>query len=224
MEGYLYAEVSLSGLCGFTGFFCLRIAFGLDACCLFPQCVQGIILLTGGMQVHGLCLLPGRWGQWVVPAGAPGCWALGSGGNPQGGMGCRFRLLAEPLAVAVTHREVSLGALGSGNSGACMFPGGWGQWTVLSCRTLCGRNPWGDCGSRQCLVTGPSVVVACTHFWSPRWLQQFARTPVACTRGAYHLRAHGCIEKEVPMAVLPSSSHTENKRLYKNNKYSCSFY
>ena len=39
LEGYLYAGVSLCSLCGFTIFFGMRAAFGLDACCLFPQCV-----------------------------------------------------------------------------------------------------------------------------------------------------------------------------------------
>ena len=45
----------------------------------------------------------------------PGQWALGSGGDPQGGRGCKLYLVAGPLAVAVTLREVGAlpGALGS---------------------------------------------------------------------------------------------------------------
>ena len=33
----------------------MRVVFGLDACCFFPQCVLAVFPLVVGMQVHGLC-------------------------------------------------------------------------------------------------------------------------------------------------------------------------
>ena len=53
---------------------------------------------------------------------------------------------------------------------------------VLSCTVLCSGNLWGDWGSRQCLVMGPSVLVDCAHLWSQSWLQRFAPAPVAHER------------------------------------------
>ena len=44
----------------FFFFFCMRAAFGLDACCLFPQCVQTVIPLIVGVPVYGFHLFPGR--------------------------------------------------------------------------------------------------------------------------------------------------------------------
>ena len=44
-------------------YFCLRAAFDLDACCLFPQCVQAVIPLTGVVLVYSLHVLPGRGRQ-----------------------------------------------------------------------------------------------------------------------------------------------------------------
>ena len=41
----------------------MRAAFGLDACCLFLQCMQAIIPLIGVVQVQGQHFLPGRWRQ-----------------------------------------------------------------------------------------------------------------------------------------------------------------
>ena len=52
----------------FFFFFGVRAGFGLDACSLFLQCVQAVIPLIGGVQVHSLPMLPGRWGQWVALA------------------------------------------------------------------------------------------------------------------------------------------------------------
>lgn len=89
---------------GLLVFFGMNSAFGLDACFLFPQCVQAISPLTGSIQVYSLLVLPGRWRQlvaleggscspgswqWLQPTerwgqqGALGCKAL-SCGNPQG--------------------------------------------------------------------------------------------------------------------------------------------
>lgn len=103
---YLYAGVLLGSLCGFTVFFGVRATFGVDVCCLFPQCVQAVIILIG--SVHGLDVLTGRWGHWVMPTGgawlpspwqwwqligrwwqqaAPGCRDLGNGSDPLGGGG-----------------------------------------------------------------------------------------------------------------------------------------
>ena len=69
LKDYLYAGASLHSLCGIIIFFGVKTAFGLNACYVFPQCVQGVIPFTGGGKVHGLCVLPGRCGQWVMPAG-----------------------------------------------------------------------------------------------------------------------------------------------------------
>ena len=66
---------------------------------------------------------------------------------------------------------------------------------------LCAGDPWGDWGSRQCVVTGPSVVVGHAHLWSLRWLWRFAPAPVAMQEAPCCLRAHRT-EKEVPMAAL----------------------
>ena len=53
----------------------MRAAFGWDACCLFPQCVQTVIPLIGGVLVQGLHLLPGRWRQSARPVVS--AWLLG---------------------------------------------------------------------------------------------------------------------------------------------------
>ena len=92
-------------------FFGVRAAFGLYLCCLF-QSVPAIIPLIG------MC--------WCI------AYTYFQGGGDNG------HLVAWPLAVAVTPREVGgvPGALGNG--GACAFPG---------CR-----------GNRWHLVAGPSVV------------------------------------------------------------------
>ena len=45
----------------------MRAAFSLDAYRLSPQCVQAVAAFIAGVQVHGLHMLPGRWGQWVAP-------------------------------------------------------------------------------------------------------------------------------------------------------------
>ena len=65
-------------------FFCLYrfncfwhgCCFGLDACCLFPQCVLAIIPLIGSGQVHGPCVLLGRWGEWLAPSTSTCLWSL----------------------------------------------------------------------------------------------------------------------------------------------------
>ena len=41
---------------------CMRAAFGLDVCYLFPQCVQAVITWISVVQVCGLCMVPGMWG------------------------------------------------------------------------------------------------------------------------------------------------------------------
>lgn len=83
-------------------FFGMRDVFGLDACCLFPQCVQAIVPLLGGMKVYSLCVLPGRGTM---------CHA------------CRLYLVTGPLAVAVTLREegMVLRAFGRGNDMVCFL-------------------------------------------------------------------------------------------------------
>ena len=94
-------------------FFDFRAALGLDACCLFPQCFQAFIPLIGGVLVYCLWVLPWGWRQWAGLAANAHCWAsavvrtrrevvqdacgcraLGSGNDPQGGVGSTPELLA----------------------------------------------------------------------------------------------------------------------------------
>ena len=44
---------------GLLFIFGVRAAFGLDACCFFPQCASCYPLDSV------LCVLPGRWRQWA---------------------------------------------------------------------------------------------------------------------------------------------------------------
>ena len=64
---------------------------------------------------------------------APGCQALGSGSDPQGGMGSMLLMIAGLSAVAVTIREIgaALRALGRSDGAACAF----------CCRAFYGGNP-----------------------------------------------------------------------------------
>ena len=84
-----------------------------------------------------------------------------------------------PLAVALILRAVGAvpRALSSSSSGVHLFSWRWVQQVALSCRALCACGPWGDCGCRQCLVTGPLVVVGHANLWSPTWLWQFSPGP-----------------------------------------------
>ena len=60
----------------FFFFFCVWCVFSLDACFLFPQHVQAVIPLIAGVQLCAMCVLPGKWGQWVKPD----CRTLSGGG------------------------------------------------------------------------------------------------------------------------------------------------
>lgn len=55
----------------------------------------------------------------------PGHWELESGDGSPGGVSSRLLLVAGPLVVALTPRELEVvsGALGSGNGKACLFQG-----------------------------------------------------------------------------------------------------
>ena len=98
----------------------------MDACCLFPQCVQAIISLLECMPAHGLQVLPGRWGEMsstcrqhsvarplavvrtcgeVRVQAAPDCRALGSGTDPQGRRGSVQILWQWQQQGACIHRE-----------------------------------------------------------------------------------------------------------------------
>ena len=68
----------------FVCLFGMRDAFGLDACCLFPPCVQAVIPLIRGMKVCSLPVLPGSGGSGRCLQ-ATACWALDSVGDPWGG-------------------------------------------------------------------------------------------------------------------------------------------
>ena len=85
---------------GLLFIFGVRAALGLDACCLFPQCVQAILPLTGCFQgdgssgqgrassqflVAGLLTVARTHGK--VAQADPSCRALGSGSDPQAGVG-----------------------------------------------------------------------------------------------------------------------------------------
>lgn len=59
----------------FFFFYSFEAAVGLDACYFFPQCVQTVIPLIGGVLVQGLHLLPGRWRQSARPVVS--AWLLG---------------------------------------------------------------------------------------------------------------------------------------------------
>ena len=74
-----YSWVACEGLLLLLLFFAVRAAFGLDACYLFPQFVQAIIPLTEDVK--------GGWSNGQCLQVAPGCRALGSGSDPQGGRG-----------------------------------------------------------------------------------------------------------------------------------------
>ena len=71
LKDYLYAGASLHSLCGIIIFFGVKTAFGLNACCLFLQCVQTVIY----MLVYGLYVLLGKWSQWAGPLTTS--WLLG---------------------------------------------------------------------------------------------------------------------------------------------------
>lgn len=60
------------------GFNCFwhGFCFGLDAFCLFLQCVLAIIPLIKSGQVHGLHVLLGRWREWLEPSTSTCLWSL----------------------------------------------------------------------------------------------------------------------------------------------------
>ena len=77
--------------------FGVRAPFGLDACYLFPQCVQVVLLFPQCVQavipLLGVCrcsACPCFWGgvgKGKLLQSASGCSALGSGSDPCGGGG-----------------------------------------------------------------------------------------------------------------------------------------
>ena len=92
---------------------------------LFFICV-GHYPLDRGRGVAWLVHAPGRWGQWTVHV----CiiWSLGpfgTGDGAYGSGGSGLLLVAGPLSVAMTPRELervpSHGAFSSGNNWVCTF-------------------------------------------------------------------------------------------------------
>ena len=75
-EGYLYQEHPWEVWEGllFLGRG-MKVAFGLDAWHLFPQCVQAVIPLIVDMLVYSLHMLLGRWRQ--LSRLVAGAWLLG---------------------------------------------------------------------------------------------------------------------------------------------------
>ena len=63
-------------------FFDMRVDFGLDDCYLFPQCMQTIIPLKGGVKLYGLWMLPGGGDNGRHLQVIRSHWALGNGGDP----------------------------------------------------------------------------------------------------------------------------------------------
>ena len=67
-------------------FFDVRVVFGSDACCFFPQCVPAVFPLVVGMQVHGPCARFQEDGgrSWIpvvgLLAGVAGCMYSQGGG------------------------------------------------------------------------------------------------------------------------------------------------
>ena len=153
----------------------VRTAFGLDACCLFSQCEQGVIPLDRGyagvwtalasrnmkamVRICSQCLVDGpltvarKHGE-VVQA-APGYRALGSGSDPQAGVG-------SAQGVGQTQQQ-----------GMCIPGESEQQQVVLGCTSLLCGDSRGDWGCRGCR---PLVLVGHAHLWSLRYLQLFAPT------------------------------------------------
>ena len=91
----------------------------------FPQCMQAIIPLIGGVQVYSLHMTLGKWEKWVVPPGSICHWALVKGRDTGGGGIGKLVLVAGPSAMEVTLRDLGAlpRALGNGNGRVCTFPG-----------------------------------------------------------------------------------------------------
>ena len=63
-------------------FFGKRVAFGLDACCFFSQCVQAVIPLIGVCKCMACMCFQGGGGNGQFLQATPGRQALGSGSDP----------------------------------------------------------------------------------------------------------------------------------------------
>lgn len=133
--------------------------------------------------MHSPCMLPGRWGQRVVPV----LGALVGGFDPWGSGGQWAAPGFRPLSCRSDPKGSSSGrwchhrAFGCGSRREGTFPGRWEQHVVPGHRILSGAGH--------------------TYLWSLRWLWWFAPTPVACTRGDLLLVSPTPAEKEVPMVV-----------------------
>lgn len=53
-------------------------------------------------------------------------------------------------------------------------------------------------------MTGPSALASCIYFWSLRWRLWLVPTPIACARRCPPAWEPMHMEKEVPMAALPT--------------------
>lgn len=133
-------------------FFGVRTAFAGDA---LPSLVSVCYRCAGVW----LACVSREVGWWVVPTG--GAWSLGpwQEGQPTGRWGHTPGSWQQQQQGECIPREMR--AMGRARLQGPLW------WRPL-------RS-----GCRCCLVTGPSVVAGGVHFWSPRWLQQFAATPAA---------------------------------------------
>ena len=151
----------------------MRAAFGLDACCIFPQFVQAVIV----MLVSSLHLLPGRWKQWeglIVSVWFLGpwqwqgpverwnrlllVWALDSGSDLQAGVGSIqsiWQWQQQQQSICIPRR---LRAAIAGDK--------------LPCPPLCQPLRW--VGPQVVTVHRPLVVEGHADLWSLKWPQWFA--------------------------------------------------
>ena len=87
---------------GLLFIFGMRGAFGLDACSLFPQCVQDNSL------ARVLHVFPGRWRHWAGRVGRASSQCLVAGPltvEEPTERWCRLLLVAGPWEVSVTLRQ-----------------------------------------------------------------------------------------------------------------------
>ena len=110
----------------------MRAAFGLGGCLLFPQCVQAVIPLVGGVPVG---VRPACSSREMEAMGRAYSQCLVAEplteARTHGPWGCRLLQLAGPWAVAVTLRNVKVASRvfgsGNGNGRMCVFPGNEGN-------------------------------------------------------------------------------------------------
>ena len=168
----------------------------LDAHCLFPQCVQAVIPLIGGVLVQSLHLLPGRWRQWIgLVASGEDLWGSSAGFSWLQGPGKwqrpsgRCRWYVEPLAVATAGHVHSQGSEVNewhsvevpSSVPTPEVPGAIGG--------ACSQTP--SRGGPHPPLESKMPGVVCPH------------CPYPTQEAPCYLRAHSCAEKDIPVVVPP---------------------